>query len=131
MGVITAQDHKKKLAEQNKNIEAENKYVREHVWGASETLGSEDDEMGDNIYLGDIRMESERQQTTQAAPASSLAKTLGMAGLAAAGLGVGAAAPILAYNLTKPAVEQTFVEDPTVDTDTQYGWKIYRDEEQQ
>ena len=58
----------------------------------------------------------------------SLAKTAATIGLAAALGGAGLAAPIAAYNLTKPSSPSvTVVEDPTVDTDTKYGLKIYKD----
>ena len=68
---------------------------------------------------------------TKDQPKSSLAKTAATIGLATALGGVGLAAPIAAYNLTKPAPQNTtIVEDPTTDTNTKYGLRIYRDEQQ-
>lgn len=64
--------------------------------------------------------------------ASGIGKTLAAAGLAAAGLGAGIAAPIAAYNLTRHTTQivqptQEFVDTDT-DTDTKYGLRIYRED---
>lgn len=64
--------------------------------------------------------------------ASGIGKTLAAAGLAVAGLGAGIAAPIAAYNLTRPTTAVVQPASPVVDTDTdtKYGLRIYRDEQQ-
>jgi hypothetical protein len=88
--------------------------------------------MGDNIYLGDVTLTSteERPQIHQR-ESGGIAKTLAALGLAAAGLGAGAAIPIAAYNMTRPETN-VVVKPPSVigdDTDTRYGLKIYRGED--
>lgn len=72
--------------------------------------------------------ESKPEQTN---PKTDLAKSAVAAGVAALLLGTGITAPLVAWNLTRPAIEQAkeIVEKPTPvfdDTDTQYGLRIYR-----
>lgn len=129
MGALTAQDHKKALEGKRKNIEAEDSAVRRQLWGWKDSEVS-DEEMGDQIVLGDIR--TENHNATSSPP--GIAKTLAAVGLAAAGLGAGAALPIAAYQLFKP--DTNVVVQPTAptvdtDTDTKYGLKIYRGREAQ
>ena len=66
----------------------------------------------------------------QPSATSSMAKTLAAAGLAAAGLGAGAALPIAAYQMFKQAPTNVIVPtDTDTDTNTQYGLRVYRDDE--
>lgn len=132
MGTLTAADHKRTLDEQAKNREAESASVRKHVWGSSgsEALTSEED-MGDQIVLGDIRTDN-HYTPPQPSTTSSIAKTLAAAGLAAAGLGAGAALPIAAYQMFKQAPTNVIVPtDTDTDTNTKYGLRVFRDAEQQ
>lgn len=135
MGVITAQDHKKAVEQQRKNREAEEAAVRKHAWGYEDSGGGEeDDEMGDKIYLGDIR-EEHRHEVVQQPNSSPLKNAAIGAALAAAGMGVGAAGTAAAglagyglYQALKPA-GQEFVDTDT-DTDTQYDLQIFREQGQ-
>lgn len=131
MGTLTAADHKKSLEEAQRNREAESAAVRKHVWGSSgsEALTSEED-MGDQIVLGDIRTEH-HHAAPQPSTGSNIAKTLAAAGLAAAGLGAGAALPIAAYQMFKqqPSTNVIVPNDTDTDTNTQYGLRIFRDEQ--
>ena len=136
MGTINAQDQKKGLEQARKNQEAEASAVRKNVWEWEEPDADEDD-MGDQIVLGDIRTIHNPPAPTPPpapSPTSSLAKTLAGFGLAAAGLGAGAALPIAAYQMFKPDPPGPVVVTPPsvdTDTDTKYGLKIYRDEQQE
>ena len=132
MGTLTAQDHKRALEQSQRNQEAEANAVRTNVWGSDGGGGeSEDDEMGDQIVLGDLKTYNTTTPPSPPKPESSLGKTLAGIGLAAAGIGAGAALPIAAYQLLKPDTTNVVVQ-PTnpvvgVDTDTKYGLKIFRD----
>lgn len=107
-----------------KNREAEEAHVRKTAWGSNDSNSEE--EMGDVTYLGDITHHHPPQQ--QAKASSGLAKTLGAAGLAAAGLGAGTALPIVAWNLTRPNAPAV-IATPDTDTNTQYGLRIIKDEQ--
>lgn len=131
MGTLTAADHKRTLDEQAKNREAESAAVRKHAWGGGvEVSGLSEEDMGDQIVLGDIRTEN-HHAAPQPSTGSNLAKTIAAAGLAAAGLGAGAALPIAAYQLLKPATNVTVNQPSLEDTDTnsQYGLRIFRQEQ--
>lgn len=106
--------------QQRKNREAEESWVRRNHWGEQE---ASNEEVGDVTYLGDVT----EQHYHQPKRGSSLLKNMALAGIAAAGLGVGAAAPIAAYKwaTSQPTIEQA---SDAIDTDTQYGLRIYRDE---
>lgn len=135
MGTLTAADHKKSLEEAQRNREAESAAVRKHVWGASgsEALTDEED-MGDQIVLGDIRTEHHHAAPPLPSATSNIAKTLAAAGLAAAGLGAGAALPIAAYQMFKQPSTNVIVPtdtDTDTDTNTQYGLRVFRDKQQQ
>lgn len=99
-----------------KNREAEEAHARKVAWGASDEMA--DDEMGDQIQIGD----TQNHFHNEGSKGGNLAKALLCAGLAAAGVGLGITAPIVAYNLTKqPASEAS-------DTDTKYGLQIFKDQ---
>jgi hypothetical protein len=129
MGTLAAQDMKRGMDESSKNREAESAAVRERVWGVGGGGGEmSEEEMGDQIVLGDIRTEN-RYITPEPSKTSSIGKTLAAAGLAAAGLGAGVALPIAAWNMTRPDAA-TFVDtDTDTDTNSKYGLKIFRQEE--
>lgn len=129
MGTLTAADHKRTLKEQAKNREAESAAVRKHAWGASDEMGEE--ELGDQIVLGDIRTEHHHAAPPAPSATSNIAKTLAAAGLAAAGLGAGAALPIAAYQMFKQAPNVIVPTDTDTDTNTKYGLRVFRDAEQQ
>ena len=93
-----------------------------------------------NVHQGDHNQENEKEAVTQPpvepkvivqkvpvaveeVSNNNVAKNLIAGGLAAAGIGLGTAATITAYNLTKP----TPVED--TDTNTGYMFRILPDEE--
>ena len=130
MGTLTAQDHKRALEQSQRNQEAEANAVRTNVWGSDGASSDiEDEEMGDQIVLGDLKTYNTTTPAPQPKPESNLGKTLAGIGLAAAGLGVGAALPIAAYQLLKKPDTTNVVVPPSVDTDTdtKYGLKIFRD----
>jgi len=112
--------------QQRRNREAEESAVRKNVWGWK---GEEvpEDEMGDQIVLGDLKTENITYANPPQTQSSGIAKTLAAAGLAAAGLGAGVALPIAAYQLLR--TDTTVVVPPSVDTDTdtKYGLQIYRE----
>lgn len=95
------------------------------------TLGeatAEPSDAGDDMGVAVGNEIHHHHQQPKAEPASTVAKTLATAGLAAAGLGAGISAPILAYNLTRPD-KPAQADTAFVDTDTQYGLRVYRDPE--
>lgn len=129
MGAITAADHKRALDQKWKNREAEESAVRKNVWGWD---GGEEPVPGeDEVFnLGDIQETHTHyhgQQQSTLTQTSGIAKTLAAVGLAAAGIGVGTAVPIVAWNMTRP--DQNFVDTDT-DTDTQYGLRIFRESQE-
>jgi hypothetical protein len=129
MGTLTAQDHKRSLDDAIKNREAESAAVRERVWGVGGSGGEmSEEEMGDQIVLGDIRTEN-RYITPEPSKTSSIGKTLAAAGLAAAGLGAGVALPIAAWNMTRPDQAPFVDTDTDTDTNSRYGLKIFRQQE--
>lgn len=95
---------------------------------------AESPDMGNIVITGDINTKDpaavidslSSQQSAQkqapAKPTSSLARTLAAAGLVLAG----SAAPIAAWNLTRPSQPSEAITEPATDTDTQYGLRIYR-----
>lgn len=132
MGTITAQNHKRGLEQQQKNMEAEAAAVRRNVW-QSDGAEVSDDEMGDNINLGDIyeqhyhTPDGKPNPTPTQPEKPSIAKTAALLGLSLLGAGAGAAIPIAAWNMTRPMTPS--VTDTDTDTDTKYGLRIYRDSE--
>ena len=129
MGTLTAQDHKRALEQSQRNQEAEANAVRTNVWGSDGASSDiEDEEMGDQIVLGDLKTYNTTTPAPQPKPESNIAKTLAGIGLAAAGLGVGAALPIAAYQLLRPDTNVIVPPSVDTDTDTKYGLKIFRDE---
>jgi len=119
-GVLGHQRMRWEDKQHRKNREAEEAHARKVVWNAGDEVA--DDEMGDQIQIGDT---SHQHYHGEQARGSGLAKTILCAGLAAAGLGLGAAAPIVAYNLTK----QPTTEEPASDADTKYGLRIYQEQQ--
>ena len=85
------------------------------------------------VRIGDeshIHYHNEKS-VTEAAPKdkpSSIGKTLAGIGLAAAGLGTGAALPIAAYQLLRPDTNVIVPPSVDTDTDTRYKLRVFRDE---
>ena len=109
-GVLGSKQLKWEMEQHRKNREAEESHARKHIWGAKDD-GNTDD-VGDNIYLGDIQTHNHSSRSGS----GGIAKTLAAAGLAAAGLGALATAPIIAWNLTRPDTQIVSPADPTIDT---------------
>lgn len=92
--------------------------------GEVSSQDDEDESMG--VSVGNETITNNYHQPQTPSKSSSVATALVAAGLTAAGIGVGAAAPIAAWNLTRQQASPSEVIQDT-DTDTKYGLQIFRD----
>jgi len=118
-GITAAQQLRWEAKQQQKNREAEEAYTRKTVWGQD---SNNEDEMGDNIYLGDVQIDNKELQK------SNTFKNITSLGLAVAGIGVGVSAPIAVWNLTSDKSLDKSVEVSTETDPVGYEISIFRDE---
>lgn len=109
--------------QQRKNREAEDTAVREKAWGVqgqAPGTAMSDEEVGDTTYLGDITNHTHQQR--------SMFGTLAGLGLAAAGLGAGAAIPIAAWSHFMGDNQEQVEPVPNVTQDgSQYELRVFKD----
>jgi len=129
--------HEAIMVEDARKILSDNrKTTKGHISGVG-GLELADGDAGE-MHIGDSHttvnnfVQDKEQPQYQPPQKPGVVDTMLKAGLAAAAIGTAGSLPILAYNLTKaapPAPAPVIVNEqqPTVDTDTQYDLRIFKD----